>query len=295
MQSSRLQFLVTLIAAGAAAGLLIHLGPAPEISLWLAWGAEDYDQVRRGLRWGVDVNEVGGTFLQTLLHEAAEEGDERLVELVLVEGWGVRIDARDLRGRTPLHLAAERGHKRVAELLLIHGADVHAKDASLTPFGRALWGPIDTGAKCATLGVLIDHGADVNEMVGGCLRPLHCAVEIGYQETAELLLVRGGDVDGRDDRGRTSLHLAVGYGPNYGDFARLLLAHGADPNLADNEGRTPLHVAAERGFLPDATLLLAGGADVGARDQKGKRPLRLAIDGGHQEVADLLRRHGAEE
>lgn len=52
----------------------------------------------------------------------------------------------------------------------------------------------------------------VNEPVTQGLRPLHYAVWQRYPEAARLLLVRGGDVNARDECGYSALHLSAEHG-----------------------------------------------------------------------------------
>lgn len=66
----------------------------------------------------------------TLLHQACEEHDTQLVEL-LVE-HGADINCRDAEGFTPLHIAAIHGEKQVVKKLVELGAD----DNLTTPDGK---------------------------------------------------------------------------------------------------------------------------------------------------------------
>jgi ankyrin repeat protein len=49
------------------------------------------------------------------LHEAAEEGHEAVVRLLLEKG--AEIDAKCLQGKTAEQLAADKGHQAVLKLL----------------------------------------------------------------------------------------------------------------------------------------------------------------------------------
>lgn len=64
----------------------------------------------------------------------------------------------------------------------------------------------------------------------GCLiglRPLHYAVWQRYEEAVEFLLVRGSDVNARDDCGYSALHLSAEHG--LVDIMKLLLKHQVHP------------------------------------------------------------------
>jgi len=67
------------------------------------------------------------------------------------------------------------------------------------------------------------------------------AAEIGAVPELQALLGQQGDIDARDESGRTALMLATLHGQ--AGAVDLLLAHGADPNAADAQGITPLQAA----------------------------------------------------
>ncbi|KAK2712327.1 hypothetical protein QYM36_011122 [Artemia franciscana] len=127
----------------------------------------------------------------------------------------------------------------------------------------------DSIAKYAPLDdlrILIAGGARPNDPVTQGLRPLHYAVWQQYSEAVHLLLVRGCDVNARDDCGYAPLHLAAEHG--YQDIVNILLEHQSTVNfLETHEGRE---------FYPHV-----------------EEPLRLAIKGEHWDVARILLEHGA--
>ena len=86
---------------------------------------------------------------------------------------------------------------------------------------------------------------------------IHEAAAGGYIETAALLLDRGADVNAKNERGWTPLHLAVRRG--YTETAALLLDRGADVNAQDKDGETPLHWATVLGHTDTAELLRSRG------------------------------------
>jgi hypothetical protein len=67
------------------------------------------------------------------------------------------------------------------------------------------------------------------------------AAEIGAVPELQTLLGQQGDIDARDESGRTALMLATLHGQ--ARAVDVLLAHGADPNAADAQGVTPLQAA----------------------------------------------------
>jgi ankyrin repeat protein len=98
------------------------------------------------------------------------------------------------------------------------------------------------------------------------------------------------DVNAKDDRGKTPLHIAV----TRKDVATSLLANNADVNARDNLGMTPLHLTAQLGRKEMAELLLTSGADVNAKANDGSTPLLWAA-AYNQGVAKVLRQHGGHE
>jgi len=89
-------------------------------------------------------------------------------------------------------------------------------------------------------------------------------------EVKELVLKGKANVNCRDDRHRTPLHISAWYG-NSG-ITQFLLGQGADVNSQDLNLRTPLHLAARNGRLWDIQALVGAKADVEMRDSWGKRP-----------------------
>ena len=99
-------------------------------------------------------------------------------------------------------------------------------------------------------------------VTGGCERTLikvpetdeetksiHQAVVDRDIKQIKLLLSKGIDINTKDYRGRTPLHLVLdvnrfGY-RLFKNVAELLISEGSDINSKDNYGRTPLHLAAE--------------------------------------------------
>ena len=118
---------------------------------------------------------------------------------------------------------------------------------------------------------------------------LGLAVFFGHDQTVEVLLAAGADVNlqSREFMKVSALHSAAA--SHRLDLAKTLLTRGANPNLRAEGGITPLHEAALTGQEDLALLLLENGADRNAKDSTGKTALDHALAGKHDAVATLLR------
>jgi len=143
----------------------------------------------------------------TLLHLAAQMGDEPRVREILESG--TQVDVSSSEGQTPLMLAAFQGHPKVVQLLLAHGASVGASDKlGLTPLHWAATAMPMTievdGAEGYRLAnrdrqdwiqvveMLLANGADTSAQALKGQTPLYLALRTGNAEIAELLKSRAG-------------------------------------------------------------------------------------------------------
>jgi ankyrin repeat protein len=122
---------------------------------------------------------------------------------------------------------------------------------------------------------------------------LHFACFRGKPEAARLLLDHGAQVNAKNYRGETPLHL-VSRGeydsPDDGvRIVELLLERGTDLNSQDNVGWTPLHAASYTGKPEITQVLLHHGAKVDAENDLGETPLHLTRQGksGSQDVVHV--------
>jgi ankyrin repeat protein len=206
------------------------------------------------------------------LLKAAAQGDARGIARAL--GRGARIATSDQMGRTALHLAAARGFTAAVSLLLDRGAPLGARDAegmtALARAARSLQGDV--------VKLLLDRGADRRSLAallasrdasGRTL--LHTAALRGSSAVTVFCTVAG-DLDPRDDAGRTPLSLAAASAGveagerrrGYLEAVRALLDAGADPSAADAKGFTPLWYAVHSDDGELALLLSERSVDVTA-------------------------------
>lgn len=115
---------------------------------------------------------------------------------------------------------------------------------------------------------------------------LLAAARGGNRDAVKALVVRGVDLEVRDERGAGALHLASAYG--HVDVVEALIAAGAEVNAIGPIGNTALHYAAQEGFGEIAALLVAAGARTDIRAAYGTTPHSLAEGWGHRAVLASL-------
>ncbi|HSS39791.1 MAG TPA: ankyrin repeat domain-containing protein [Polyangia bacterium] len=127
--------------------------------------------------------------------------------------------------------------------LLARGADPDARDEDgRTPLFSAL-----LGGSVALLGLLLESKANVNARDTRGATALHVAAEEVLPEAATLLIGRGADVDLQDEEGNTPLGRAVFSARGRYDVVRLLLKTGASPDVPNKAGETPRQLAERLG------------------------------------------------
>jgi len=114
--------------------------------------------------------------------------------------------------------------------------------------------------------------------------------------TRHIILKSSQDLDVRDSKGCTPLHIAVLAGEE--GVSLLLIEHSVDLDIRDIDGRIPLHMVAHMGLTKATHMLLERRKPlkscINARDKNGRMPLHLALDRGHSGIAELLLRFGAD-
>lgn len=236
------------------------------------------------------------------LHVAVYNGDQALVGALLASGadpnmrckldWSVQSRSRgEFRAGatlTSLFLAIvkqDRTDDRVAIVRKLIQAKANSNEPGL--IFEALSEP-------RFLALLLEGKADPNQVATGkdLSTPLLDACKNNLQESAELLLRAGADVNATNGIGTTPLHLA-----SQPEIVRLLVSHGAQVNARDRELRTPLHYAVAYERRDAVELLLSSGADPNVVDRDGKTALDFALGSPpgttRRALADLLRQHGA--
>jgi hypothetical protein len=127
---------------------------------------------------------------------------------------------------------------------------------------------------------LLSIGANVNQRDNRGFSAMHLAVKLNKKEVVTLLLQQQEtDLELVDNEHRTALWHAANN--SLEDILEQLIAKHADVRTHDNEKRTPLHVLIEHALDPPKVvrmirLLIAHGADPYSEDINNKTPLSIA-------------------
>lgn len=212
--------------------------PLRVVFVWIARA-----RVRVGIVWRRLLWRAFSMGDQRMLASAVQSGDVAAVRLALSSGAHPDGDG----GNDPLLICAiSKQHYEVAVALMEAGASVNLGDFS------------------------------------DGVRPLHLACQYGWLEGINALIARGAEVEGQSWDGQRPIDLALINKPNREETLELMLGHGADINGYNGVGRTLLHVALE--YLDEeqaskmASWLVARNADVRLRtqDEENETPLEIA-------------------
>lgn len=120
--------------------------------------------------------------------------------------------------------------------------------------------------------------------------PLHRAVEYRIVHKINILLPKTQDVNKKNDKGNSVLHIACEL-QDYDNILDILLARkDIDITVTNNEGFTALHILAYRGNFKGLVKVLKAfpDADINAKNDKGNTPLIMACKMNHMRIIEYL-------
>lgn len=143
---------------------------------------------------------------RTPLHTAAMHGCLEAVK-VLLQRCQYQPDCRDKCGLTPFMDAIQCGHINIARLLLEEHKACFCAEDSLG--AQAIHRAAVTGQNEAIRFLVSELGIDADvKATSTHLTALHYAAKEGHVSTVQMLISLGADINSKDERNRSALHLA---------------------------------------------------------------------------------------
>jgi ankyrin repeat protein len=291
----------------------------------------DLKKVKLLLDQGADVNEKGEYGRTPLMYAASGESpdcleimklllknkadvsarnegdDDAFTEAITTSLWKIPIERYKLliehgynvnsfktkysHGQTPLMWACYCGKSEVVKLLVESGADVNQKDKNdETAIISAMQGNNKDFPEIVDY--LIDHGADPNSKSQFGHTPFLYAVEKGYIQLAQKLILKGVDIEQTDSYEKETGLISAAY-KGKEEMVTFLITQKANIEAADRRGNTALLHAAFKGHLPIVKKLLEKGAKIEHRNNLNWNALMQAILEGHEEIFNFLLEKGS--
>ncbi|PPJ50203.1 hypothetical protein CBER1_05203 [Cercospora berteroae] len=161
---------------------------------------------------------------------------------------GVNVEAEDELGRTSVHWACVTDNEDLLKILLTTRSGGASPQARVNATDMRMKSPLQLAVsnnRENLVSVLIEHGADVHSKSDGDWTALHNACQSATGAVVHMLIVAGADANGELLNGRTPLHVAAEFG-NVDAAEFLLETSGIKRSVKDRFGNTPLLIAAQK-------------------------------------------------
>ncbi len=309
VKSYRLSSLRVLITSGADINQRDSDGRTP-----LMWAVEHgFEEIVRLLcENNADLNVQCTTFRDTAVSLAAEYNRSSCVK-ILIES-GADINPTDYKGWTPLMHASRHGFEEIVRLLCKNNAELNVNTTALQDTAVSL---AAKHYKSSCLKILIESGADINQIDYIGWTPLMIAARNGFEEIVRLLCENKADLNVQSDDLNTAVTLASEH--DKPSCLELLIKSGADATLKTSSGKTALdiasfsqnkecililqkHMNAPTNALWDAVIsvslddvktAITSGEDINQRDSNGWTPLMQAVNNDSEDIVKYLCGNGA--
>eukprot|EP00752_Nemacystus_decipiens_P010771 g9583.t2 len=205
---------------------------------------------------------------RTSLMTAVLDNDEILVGRLLAEG--VDIAVTDTQNRTALLHSIISKHDTITHLLLAHHSELvrsRLGGGSKRPGGDG-------------------RGRNRSGVSRGAVEP--SAARGGVRGAAGTVSDMQGMLDKRDFTGKAALHHAVADVEERHEVVQKLLAAKAEVNIRDARGNSPLHIACQHGHIHIVKTLIIYSANAGARNEDLMTPLHIASLNLHIKIVSVL-------
>lgn len=248
--------------------------------------------------------QVFDIYNRTIIHSAAVNGQDEILQLLFEERVDVDINAQGTNGRTALHDAAYFDYCSTIEILFAHGARTDIRDGAYrTPLGVAR--DMDNTEAVKLLSRLRREEMARDESVGPLKHnttsidsnemELLKATKLGMTEAVQSYISRAStdpsiDINVADLDKHTAVHLAIS-NRRFG-ILKVLVKAGADLNAVDHLQRTPLHWTILHSNYRAAEYLLQSGVQVDLEDHFEETALDMAFNR-TSDLASLLMTYGA--
>ena len=269
-------------------------------------------------KYGFDYRRSHGKILPeetSLLHYLAKMDMIPEIRKVLKK---IPIDQRNECQETPLHYALWEDAIKGPQYLIQHGADVNCKEkngasALHIAAGKSL--RYHNGSRyyypADLIKLLLEHNARLESRDKKGATPLLYAAMNSQFKNLQKLMKYGADINARNYRKKTALHILMEAYP-YNDTLkclRLLLSEGISVNAQDDRGNTALHAPFlecwkkkkdqqdqyEKYAVKALKILLAAGGDLSIANRRGDTPLHtVARAGGMRKLFKAMVDAGAD-
>ena len=215
-----------------------NLTPEDNVSLvhWAVRESQGGDLITLLVRGGgADPNTVDEVYGATPLHWAVARGEPDQIDALISSG--AHVNGKDVHGATPLHWAARQMHR-----------EMRLNAGNSTKYWNV------KSASEAIVVMMLAAKADPNSKDEDGNTPLHWAVREGHLDARQVFVASRPIAEQRSERARAVRNLDIR------KMERLMEA-GAQLDLRNKKGETALHLALKVGATAKARLLLEGGAD----------------------------------